>query len=93
MSVLPSMLNPYGSLGLYYTSPPAWIAVRQRFTQFHRYVTGHREGWFVQKPGAERARTRKCQTLRVLQQSWGVYLRLINSWKMLDWLLERRGQS
>ncbi len=39
MSVLPSLLNPYGGLGLYYTSPPAWIAVRQRFTQFHRKLS------------------------------------------------------
>ena len=39
MSVLPSLLNPYGGLGLYYTSPPAWIAVRQRLTQFHRNLS------------------------------------------------------
>ena len=39
MGVLPSLLNPYGSLGLYYTSPRIWIAVRRRFTQFHRNLS------------------------------------------------------
>lgn len=36
MSALPSILTPYAGLGLYYGLPLKWIAVRQRFEQFHR---------------------------------------------------------
>lgn len=46
MSFLSALVNPYGGLGqqgLYslpdYVSPPKWIAVRQRFTQFHRNLS------------------------------------------------------
>lgn len=36
MSALPSIFTPYAGLGLYDAPPFKWIAVRQRFKQFHR---------------------------------------------------------
>lgn len=36
MSALPSLLTPYAGLGFYYALPLKWVAVRQRFQQFHR---------------------------------------------------------